>query len=86
MKKFLPWKNLFDQYILWIIENDILPMQACIQFIKSYRMINGIIVGVDKAKHLDEIMKTFKENKKLFFPVFNSNDENLINPSLWEKL
>ena len=85
-EKFLPWKNLFSEYHMWLKVNQIIPIEACIHFIKSYSIINGVIVGVDKSSHLDQIMKYFKEEKNYVFPIFNFENKDLINPSMWKNL
>ena len=57
----------------------------CISFIRSYKYIDGIIVGVKESKNLIQIVSN---NKKGYIKNINKyaiNDENILIPYNWKK-
>ena len=84
--KFAPWFSLFDQWDSWLLNNDISATQACVCFVKKFAEIDKIVVGVESVKQLDELILASQNLPNLVWPKMNCTDENLINPSNWNKL
>jgi aryl-alcohol dehydrogenase-like predicted oxidoreductase len=83
-KKFDRWKKLLNKWSNWCYENRISRVAASIDFIKKFDNISYLIVGVESAQQLRQIIKIFNK-KKIYIPnVFNSKDKNLIEPRNWE--
>ena len=64
----------------WCSENKVTKIGACINFIRNYKFINKIIVGIDNKSQLKTIIKEMRK-KKYFVPnKFKMNKFNLIDP------
>jgi len=83
-KKFSDWKDLWKSWDDLLEKQNISALQACIGFVMSNQCIDKIVLGVDNNIHLEEIIglksiSCINELKK-----FNTNDLDLIDPSLWD--
>ena len=64
-------------------------IELCFSYVKSIEWINGLLVGSEDIKQLEENIRLFKIRKlsseefKLVRKVFNSVPRQLLNPSLW---
>jgi len=86
--KFHKSKELFIQFDNWCNDHSISKLEACVQFIKKQDFISKIVVGVDSYENLVEIHKAYKlqlTNPLLIPSSISSNDEHLVNPTLWSK-
>jgi len=84
--KFYPWKTLWNKWYNWLNENNLTPLQACLRFAIAQPEINRVVVGVDNAGQLNEILSAAQCNAPLPPQELASEDKNLINPSLWHNL
>ncbi len=84
--KFAPWSPLFDAWEDWLLHNNISATQACIGFIKKFPQIDNIVVGVENVQQLGELISASQDLPKVVWPNISCADENLINPSNWNKL
>jgi len=84
-EKFLPWSALFDRWHLWLADEQLTAVEACLAFV-NHPMINRVVVGVDSIKQFNEILRATKGTLMVEFSVFSCNDKNLINPSNWNFL
>jgi aryl-alcohol dehydrogenase-like predicted oxidoreductase len=84
-QKFMRWMSIFDQWHDWLKENDISAIQACIGFVQNFTQITKVVVGVETAFQLDELIMAAKHKKNVVWPRISCSDENLINPSNWNK-
>lgn len=57
----------------------------CLMFVWQYREIEGIILGVDSLKQLEENLECIKKNTGFAYPLegFEVEDENIILPYKW---
>ena len=60
-------------------------LQACINYVFSFKEVDKIIIGVNSLKQTKEIFNAVQNKTKLFPKNLFSNDENLINPNKWKK-
>jgi len=64
-------------------------IELCFSYVKSIEWINGLLVGIEDIKQLEENIRLFKIRKlnseefKLVRKVFNNVPRQLLNPSLW---
>lgn len=84
--KFSPWKTLWDHWYKWLSKNKLTPVQGCLRFALAQPEIDRIVVGVDNNRQLNDIIAAAQCNEPLSPLEHTSNDENLINPSLWPNL
>lgn len=85
LKKFSRWSELWKSWDGFLEKQKISALQACMGFVMLNKSIDKIIVGVDSKGQLKEIIELksiscFDELLK-----FSSTDEELIDPSLWNK-
>lgn len=85
-KKFKQWRNLWNEYIFWLKQNKITPVQACLEVALSEKYFSKIIVGCDGITQLQEITETCTSLKHNLSASPMSEDLKLINPSNWQYL
>lgn len=64
----------------WCNKNGVSRIGACINFIKNYKFINKIVVGIDNKSQLKKIIKVMSENQYEVPKNFKLNNYNLIDP------
>ena len=79
--KYVPlWQEIFG----WIKDQNISPLEACINYVLSYTKIKKIIVGVDSLSQFEKLVAS-KYYKILSIPEWKNNiDSNLIDPRKWK--
>ena len=81
--RFSRWNALWNQWDCWLAEHSLTPLQACMSFALSQRKIGRVVVGVDNLAQFQEILACTK-NPTVVPPItLISEDQSLINPSLW---
>jgi hypothetical protein len=85
-KKFNRWDPLWNEWHDWLDDNQSSALKACLDFVLSRQSIHRVIVGVDNAQHLKEIIDCLDEGDLKPPPVFGVNDSDLVNPSRWNLL
>ena len=81
--KFFTWRDLFKKWHRWVEEYGCTKLEACVAFPLKYPQIDRVIVGVDTARQLNQIIKATKDISINNFPDIQSTDQNLINPANW---
>ena len=76
-------KKKFYTFLKWCDKTKITQIEACIQFIKKYKLIDYLIVGFDKATHLSIIIEIFNKKKINVPNSFSCKDLKLIDPRKW---
>ena len=64
----------------WCNQNRVSRIGACINFIKKYKFINKIVVGIDNKSQLKKIINVMNENQYDVPKKFKLNNYNLIDP------
>ncbi len=86
--KFARWGNIWEMWHDWQFQQKISPIEACLSCPLAFHEIDRVIIGVDTAAHLEQIIKA--EGKilasQINLPNFKCEDERLINPSNWNYL
>ena len=85
-EKFKYWMPIFDKWHDFLDENHISGTRACVTFVQNFTQISKVIVGVESALQLEELIKAAGRNKDIVLPNISCADENLINPSNWNAL
>lgn len=80
---FSKWNDKFSNWHQYLERNNISSIEACLGFPLSFNEVDVVVVGVDDKTQLLEILSYMDTSSALDFSEFASNDEQLINPSLW---
>jgi len=83
--KFEPWQELWNTWHEWLKERDRSALQICLAFALHFPEIDRILVGADCSSQLQEIIDGAKAGYTGDFPEIESDDQSLINPSLWNE-
>lgn len=85
-ERFSPWQPLLSAWHVWCKENGLSPFEACLAYALNDSAIDRVVVGVDSASQLSEILSVAANNRlrNLELPArFQTSDENLVNPATW---
>ncbi len=84
---FNKWSRIWHKWSSELKKNNLNPTEVCLSYIFSLPEIDHIIVGVDNAYQLKDIIKKSKSKvEQTDWSFMISNDHMLINPSNWYKL
>jgi len=81
--RFFAWRGLFEKWHRWVEEFGCTKLEACMAFSLQYPQIDRVIVGVDTASQLSQIIEATGGISINNFPDIQSLDQNLINPANW---
>ena len=84
--KFHPWKPLWDEWHRWLRASEITALAGCLGFPLSIPEVGKVVVGVDSPEQFSQIMNAIGAADHRPPAHLASTDENLINPSLWDRL
>tara|TARA_B100002019_G_scaffold266364_1_gene256601 strand:+ start:572 stop:1429 length:858 start_codon:yes stop_codon:yes gene_type:complete len=82
-KKFLKYKKFWKEWDSWLLRRNLSPLQACIGFCNSNRLIDKFVIGIDNYKNLKEIISQSKFKIKDIPESLSQKDKEFINPSSW---
>jgi hypothetical protein len=72
LHKFNELKFFIKKFDKWCIRNRITKLQAAINFIKTVKKIDGVVVGVDNVDQLKNIIHAFKNSSKKYPKKINT--------------
>lgn len=84
--KFSRWDKLWVKWEQWLEETGQTPLQACLRYALSIPEIEKVVVGVDSAKQLNEIIQASQGDSPTVPADLASSDNKLLNPSFWSQL
>lgn len=83
--RFGQWQDVWSRWDGWLQSENLSPVRACLAFALARPEIDQIIVGVDSAGQLGEIL-SLSHGEPIDFPAdVESRNPGLINPSQWKK-
>jgi len=86
-QKFLRWSNMWDMWENNLSELGVSPLEACLAYPLSLDQVDQVIVGVESAKQLEDIISAASSVDYALDTSFMSyNDRNLIKPCNWNHL
>ncbi len=86
-QKFSRWSNLWDRWHEKLQDSGVSPLEACLAYPLSLEQVDQVIVGVDSAAQLSEVLQAAKNVNEGFDTSFmRSTDLDLVNPSNWNYL
>lgn len=80
---FTRWNSLWKQWDCWLAEHCLTPLQACMSFALTRREISRVITGIDSLTQFREILAVSNSPTAVPPSVLMSEEQSLINPSLW---
>ena len=81
---FRRWDSLWNIWINFHLQNNYNYIETCISFVMKYRKkISKYLIGINNSKELEEIIMS-NINPGNIPNNFFSNEEDLINPSIWK--
>ena len=80
---FQPWKKLLADYEAWVEGQNLSSLQVCLGYLNQYPEISKIVVGVETASQLREIVSAVDTQIASFPESIQTGNLNLINPTLW---
>jgi aryl-alcohol dehydrogenase-like predicted oxidoreductase len=84
--KFNLWADVWNVWDRWLERQGLTPLQACIRYVTSLPQIDRVVVGVDTAVQLNQIVEA-ADGKLVTLPEFDTlQDARLINPASWNQL
>ncbi|MFG0720631.1 aldo/keto reductase [Pseudomonas sp. GLN_6] len=84
--KFSRWASLWQEWHDWLSNEGLSPVQACLRHALSFKEISRVVVGVDSAVQLQEIISAADGQLPAVRCALHSTDPDLLNPSLWSQL
>jgi len=84
--KFSRWEPLWREWHDWLQLTGLTPVQACLRHALEFTEISRIVVGVDSAQHLQEIVQAASGALPEIPSTLRSSDPDLLNPSRWNQL
>ncbi len=84
--KFNRWADVWGVWDKWLAHTGLTPLQACLRYVSNLSEIDRVVVGVDAACQLEQIVEA-AEGDLTSYPEFGLlSDMRLINPSTWSNL
>jgi aryl-alcohol dehydrogenase-like predicted oxidoreductase len=84
--KLLKFDDSFNNFRNFCRRYDETQLFHCINFIKTIKLVDGIVVGVENLNQFEEIIKIFKlRKKKIDYSSLKNNIKELIMPPKWKK-
>lgn len=86
-KKFERWSKLWNYWHDNLNNYNLDSLTQCISFVNSFSRIDRMVIGVETADQLQQIIDAINLNVVAFdWSQMSSNDDLLINPSNWSRL
>lgn len=84
--KFSRWAPLWREWDDWLQASELTPVQACLRHALAFAEISRVVVGVDSARQLEEIVQAASGELPEIPSTLRSSDPDLLNPSRWNQL
>lgn len=82
---FARWAPLWHAWREWLLANGVTAVQACVRFALSRPQIERVIVGVDTAEQLQEILAAAAAQTPEVPDAICSKEVDLLNPTRWPR-
>jgi aryl-alcohol dehydrogenase-like predicted oxidoreductase len=83
---FTRWRDLWRRWSAWTEAAGVTKVHACLQFALSKQGVERVVVGVDSADQLSQIVAAAAAPCTLPPDDLSTADMNLIDPSRWDDL
>ncbi len=86
-EKFERWAHLWDRWHRYLDEHEADPITLCLSLYRDYKEVAGILVGVQSAEQLRQILNKLEETYSVEDrPSISCTDDMLVNPMNWSQL
>ncbi len=82
-KYFSRWDKIWSQFDDWLTQSNISYLEACISYINGISEVDKIIIGVNSAVQLKEIIDATGKNVTPIPSSLYTNDIDLLHPYMW---
>ena len=76
------WQELWKKWDQWLLSENISALEAALSFVVNDQEIDNIVIGVDSAQQMQEIL-TASTKDEVIRTELSSSDMALLNPSRW---
>lgn len=83
--QFNPWMNHFNKWFDWLASENLDAASICLDYLIQFNEIDRIVVGVETAHQLEELITAASKNVLVEIPGFSIEDKNLLLPTKWKK-
>ena len=84
-QEFLKFQNIWEEWYNWLKIIKLNPLEACIRYTNSIKGVDKIVVGINSANQLKQIIKYMRKPKLNKEPNWqNPISTKLIDPRLWK--
>jgi len=80
---FAPWQPLLTRWFDWCASQGHAPLSAALNFVYAQRQIERVVVGVDSAAQLGQILEAFAQPCALPPADLSTDDRELLEPFRW---
>lgn len=84
--KFSRWNSLWISFDRWLEDENLTPLQACLRYAQSFDEIDRLVVGVESAEQLREIIEESFGGALVLPENIHTSDVDLLDPSRWASL
>ena len=84
--KFARWAALWSEWERWLAETGLTPLQACLNYALVIPEVDKLVIGVDSADHLHEILTAIDRPLHGLPEWPSALDPDLLNPARWSQL
>ena len=81
--KFAPFNNIWSEWARWLDKTGLTPVQACLGYALGIEELDKVVVGVDSAAQLSEILAASSSRLPSLPNWQKPIDANLLNPGYW---
>ena len=82
-KKLKKFNKTWSAWEDWLKKKRLNSLQACLSFVHSQNLLDGIVVGCNSREQLEQILRVKKIKSDFFIPKFNSKNKKIIDPREW---
>lgn len=83
---FARWNTLWADWEKWLRDTDLSPLQACVRYALQAPYVDKVVVGVDSAAHLADILAAADGEVPTPPASLITDDIALLNPALWYRV
>lgn len=77
------WRSLWERWDTLVKEHDGSALAACLGFVRQQHGISRVVVGVDNALHLDQLVHSWRNAVAVDGATLSCDDPQLVEPSNW---
>jgi aryl-alcohol dehydrogenase-like predicted oxidoreductase len=82
-KSFDRWPDLWGEYDDWLVTTGLTRLQACVRYPLSFPDISKVVIGVDNADQLHDIVSASRGPVPEIRNEFRTDEPELLNPARW---